>query len=93
MKYSVWVGLVFTFVLYWTNIPITTYYCSPRIGEPWDAVAQTCSKTKIFLLIQGVFSVVLDVYILILPIPMVLKLQMSRKRRLSILGVFGTAVL
>lgn len=50
-------------------------------------------KFTTYTLVQGVLSVVLDVYIFILPIPIVLTLQISLKRRLSILGVFGTAVL
>lgn len=95
MRYSIWLGLLWNTLLYWSGIPIATYYCTPRIGKPWDPVTITnsCVKFTTYTLVQGVLSVVLDVYISILPIPIVLTLQISLKRRLSILGVFGTAVL
>lgn len=47
----------------------------------------------IYSIIQGVLSLVLDLYIFLLPIPVILTLQMSQKKRLWVLGVFGTAVL
>ena len=95
MKYSIWFGLAFDFVLYWINIPFESWYCAPRAGDPWslETVGRTCSDNIMFGLVQGVLAVVLDLYIFILPIPIVLSLQMSTRRRLSVLGVFATAIL
>ena len=95
MRYSICLGLIWNFLLYWSGIPIATYYGTPRIGQPWDAVAatETCANLTTFILVQGVLSVALDIYIFIIPIPMVLKLPISLQQRLSILGIFGTAIL
>ena len=96
MRYSIWFGLTWNFLVYWTMAALATYFCVPRIGESWndiETIAPRCTKDRPVGLIQGVFSVVLDLYIFILPIPIVLRLQMSLKRRLSILGIFGTALL
>lgn len=95
MRYSIWFGLVWNFLLYWSGIPIATYYGTPRIGQPWDVVAatETCANLANYLVIQGVLAVALDLYIFILPIPIVLKLRISLQQRLSILGIFGTAIL
>ena len=95
MRYSIWFGLVWDTLLYWVNIPIATYYGTPRIGQSWEDVAwtETCANLTTFVLVQGVLSVVLDLYIFILPIPIVSKLPISLKQRLSILGVFATAIL
>ena len=95
MRYSIWFGLLWNFLLYSSGIPIATYYFTPRIGQPWTVVAAnvTCSVLSNFVLVQGVLSVVLDLYIFILPIPIVSKLPISLKQRLSILGIFGTAIL
>ena len=95
MRYSIWLGLVFNFLLYWSAIPVATYYGTPRIGQPWDVVTMTETRANLttFVLVQGVLSVVLDLYIFILPIPIVSKLPISMKERLSILGVFATAIL
>ena len=95
MRYSIWLGLVWDFLLYWSSIPIATYYGTPRTGQSWDVVAmtETCANLEIYILIQGVLSVVLDLYIFILPMPIVSKLPISLKQRLSILSVFATAIL
>ena len=95
MKYSIWFGMAFTFVLYWINIPFESWYCAPRAGDPWglETVGKTCADNIMFGLVQGVLSVALDLYIFILPVPIVLNLQMSMKRRISVLGVFATAIL
>ena len=74
-------------------IPIDTYYCTPRNGKEWDFANVHCGETILFGIVQGVLAVVLDFYIFVLPIPIVLKLQMSLKRRLSVIAVFGTAIL
>ena len=94
-KYSIWLGLLCNFLLYSSGIPIVTYYFTPRIGQPWTvvAVSDTCSVLSTFVLVQGVLSVVLDLYIFVLPIPIVSKLPISLKQRLSILAIFGTAIL
>lgn len=82
--------------MHWTGVPLATYFCVPRIGEPWndvETISRNCANDEIYGIVQGVLSVVLDLYIFILPIPIILGLQMPVKRRLSILGVFGTAIL
>lgn len=95
MSHSIWFGLAFNFVLYWINIPFESWNCAPRAGDPWglQTVGKTCANNIMFGLVQGVLSVVLDLYIFFLPIPIVLGLQMSLRSRIAILGVFGTAIL
>ena len=92
MRYGVWFGLAWTFLIYWIGVPLATYFCAPHIGMAWESETK-CRKETIYGVIQGVLSVVLDLYIFFLPIPIVLRLHMSLKRRLSILAVFGTAIL
>ena len=94
MRYGIWSGLAFTFPIYWSGVLIGTLWCTPRAGEKWDIEdLARCEKDTIWGVVQGVLAVVLDLYIFFLPIPVVLSLQMSKKRRFSILGIFGTAIL
>ena len=95
MRYGIWLGQIWNFLLYWGCIPIATYYGTPRIGQSWDDVAltETCANLNTVVLVQGVLSVVLDLYIFVLPIPIVSKLQISLRQRLSILSIFGTGIL
>ena len=95
IRYGVWFGLFWNFCLYWSSIPIETLTSAPRIGQPWnvETINRKYKIATIYSIFQGVFSVALDVYIFLLPIPVILRLQMSLRRRCSILGVFGTAIL
>lgn len=94
-KYGAWFGLLWTSLLYWTGVPIQIYCSVPVIGRGWnfETVDKYYGVIAIYSIVQGVLSVVLDLYIFLLPIPVVLRLQMSQKKRLYILGVFGTAIL
>ena len=95
IRYGVWFGLFWNFCLYWSSIPVETVTSAPRVGQPWN-IETINRKNKIattYSIFQGVFSVALDLYIFLLPIPVLMKLQMSLRRRCSILGVFGTAIL
>ena len=95
IRYRVWFGLFWNFCLYWSSIPIETLTSAPRIGQPWnvETINRKYKIATIYSILQGVFSVALDLYIFLLPIPVILRLQMSLRRRCSILGVFGTAIL
>lgn len=95
MRHCICFGLIWDFLLYWSSIPIATYYGTPRIGQSWDVVrvTETCANLNNFIVVQGVLSVALDLYIFVIPIPMVLKLPIPLQQRLSILGIFGTAIL
>ena len=95
-RYWTYYALAFTFCLYWINIPINAYYCTPSSGMSWrdtNDLGLKCEKQLILGLVQGSLSVALDLFILILPIPVVMTLQMSRKRRAGVLAVFMTGVL
>ena len=95
MRYGIYAGLAWTGLLYWTGIPVATYFCVPRVGNAWDVqtVGVRCANMNLYLMVVAVLAVALDIYILVLPISTILGLHMSLTRRLSVLGVFGTAFL
>ena len=96
IRYWIYFGLAFTFCLYWINIPIDSYYCTPRPGGSWgdlSSIGAKCEKTAILGLVQGSLSIALDLFILILPIPVVMTLQISSKKRVGALAVLMTGVL
>jgi hypothetical protein len=75
---------------FWLAVTIATLLnCRPLkyswIGLSWE---QYCFNYNIFWMITGVMEVVIDISILALPVRMVLQLQLSRKRRFSIMFVF-----
>lgn len=95
MKYAIRFGLLFTFLLYWPGVPLESYYAAPHIGETWEdlLINKRPDHLVYWGAVQGTLSVVLDIYIFILPLPLLSKLQVSRKKRWKLLIIFSTAML
>ena len=96
VRYTIYFGLIFAVCLYWINIPFLAYYCAPAPGKKWDLQdldLSKCGKSRILGVVQGSLNVVLDLFIFILPIPVVMSLQMNARKRVAVLTVFLTGVL
>jgi hypothetical protein len=90
----IYAGMVFAFFLYWTNVTVEPYFCAPHLGQPWDfSVGTRCARLIPWGMVQGVSAVLLDLYIFILPIPIILNLHLPKRKKLSVLLVFMTAAL
>ena len=94
-RYTVYFCLAFAFCLYFVNIPVEIYYCAPSAGKGWtlSEIAPKCPKTLYLAIIQGPLNVLIDLFIFVLPIPVVMGLQMSSKKRIAVLAVFFTGLL
>lgn len=96
IRVGVVIGAVWAFLAYIPNIVVSGYFCAPRIGQPWDIrIGSTCDQpaTKKWLVTSAAMSLVLDIFILVLPIPVVLRLHLNGKRRIGVFLIFFTAVL
>lgn len=66
-------------------------------GHTWDELVVESVGTTIFPLYwgvgQGVVNIVYDVYIFVLPLPVIYRLKLSRKRKAQVFAVFFIAVL
>ncbi|MCJ1360447.1 MAG: hypothetical protein MMC33_010452 [Icmadophila ericetorum] len=72
-----------------TFLLLTGFQCGSHFSALWDGThLQYCTISFPFLYGLVISDLLLDVWVLALPIPQVLKLQTTRRRRLSILGVF-----
>lgn len=95
----IWAGLICTVILYSTFIPFASVYDAPAAGTSWDQLfAQIADLNRAHVILYwslgiGAGSILLDTYIFILPIPILLKLHVSKVKRLQLLAVFGTALL
>lgn len=94
-RYATYFGLAFTFCLCLATVFVIVHYCAPAAGKPWNLIdsAIKCNKATVYGVVQGSLAVVLDLYIFILPIPVVLGLQMSSRKRIAVLAVFLTGIL
>lgn len=91
IRYMIWGAIVFAFCIYGFSIPLTAIYCMPAAGQEWNIeVGSNCSHTMISGMVQGICNVILDIFILALPLRIVSKLNIKRQRKIAILVVFAT---
>ena len=69
--------------------------CTPRRGSSYleSFASPRCSKMIDMSLMVGIFGVISDVYLLIIPIPAVLPLQLPTRQKVGVLTVFLTGLL
>lgn len=93
MKFAIWIGIALTFVTYLPGIPIEAYYQTPSQGQTWETLMISGKPNHAIYwgLVQSSLGIFLDFYMFILPLPIVLRLHMSVKRRIQLALVFSTA--
>ena len=96
-RFRVWVhlGVVWATLVWLASILVATILAIPRKGESFESptVAARLAHQYIWAVVQGVCSMVLDFYLLYLPLPIVWKLQMQRKRKLGFKTIFLTGLM
>ena len=89
------VGIIFT-TLFYTSMTVCLFiFATPRKGETWISHGNTRGEhlDLKFSVPQSAVGLALDIYILILPIIAVSKLQMAIRRKIAIIAVFATGLL
>ncbi len=80
------------FLFYLITTVIVTVLCIPR-ERIWNPlISGHCLNFKTADNASGVFNILSDFLILILPIIPVWKLQMPRKKKIAVTGVFATGI-
>lgn len=94
MRIAIYIGLTFTVVAYWPNLILVPIFSVPYAGETWDDMV---TNPRVFKMTpvgteQGTLAVLLDLYIFILPMPILASLNINTTKRVHLIGVFGTAL-
>ncbi|PHH82715.1 hypothetical protein CDD82_5070 [Ophiocordyceps australis] len=98
-RLAIRIGMGANLVLYTVCIIILIVYGVPHIGQTWDNLVieniniADSSWNLYWGVAQAPASMLLDVYILILPLPIVSSIKMSRRSRAQVFGVFLTGLL
>ena len=92
MRYLIYFGIVFQALFY---LAVTAIYSATEVKctSYLDLSASFCSHQWPLAITQGVVNVVTDLYVLILPLAMVARLQLSPQRRIGIVAIFLTGLL
>ena len=95
VPYSIFGAIIFAIGTQMSLNIIDSIYCTPDIGNPWDirTSLKCAGHARSYTVVQGVANVVLDLFILCLPIPIVWRLQLQLQKKLGIIAVFMTGLL
>ncbi|KAI0015222.1 hypothetical protein F4780DRAFT_764799 [Xylariomycetidae sp. FL0641] len=93
MRIAIYGGLVFTALVYWPNLVLVPVFSVPYAGETWTDLVTSPRVQKMTTVgeEQGILAVVLDLYIFLLPFPVLRSLQVKSAKRLHLLFIFGFA--
>lgn len=82
------------FIFYFVRMFIDIFQCNPR-EKFWNPLITTghCLDGKAASKASGIFNVISDFAILIMPMPILWKLQMSLRKKLSTISVFALGFL
>lgn len=95
LRMAIWGGIALICAAYLPNVAVSSYFCAAHVGEAWGpSVGIRCANKGAlkWLIASATLSVLLDVYILVLPIHQIVNLQMSVRRRLGVCLIFFTAL-
>ncbi|KAL8921811.1 MAG: hypothetical protein Q9208_005568 [Pyrenodesmia sp. 3 TL-2023] len=95
MRHFVIFGIVVTGLLYTANVIVFPVMCSPRSGQSYveASASARCSRSVSFGLFSASFNIASDFYLLLLPIPAVLGLQMPKKKKIGVIAIFATGLM
>lgn len=89
------IGLVATVLGYVPASLLLLYFITPHIGETWAELAASGRARRGFpvSISIGVASVIVDIYIFVLPLPALFKLQLPTSKKIQLIALFGTAMM
>lgn len=91
-RYAIYLGIMVNCLFYIAVTLVFGIDCVRRPGKSWLATASSarCQSTVVINYIQGGFGVVSDIYIFVLPLPVVLGLHMAPRKKLAVFATFLT---
>lgn len=86
----IWIGLGILMCYYIPAFFIKVFFCKP-ISTYWygPEIGGKCIDQQKVVIADSVISVASDLWILILPLPMIWSLHMSKIKKLRVMGVLG----
>ncbi|KAJ0384229.1 hypothetical protein COL922a_008823 [Colletotrichum nupharicola] len=90
-RFSIWIGafLVGSYPIYFM---ITMGFCCNPLSHYWaqfKGTTGTCLDVGHFFFILAITNLITDVILLAIPVPEILKLQMSKDKKIAVCGILG----
>ena len=85
--------MIFIALYYTIAILLTIFECTP-VKKSWEKqIAGTCINLQTFFFANAAFNVITDILVMVLPIPVIAKLQITRKQRIGLGLIFCVGIL
>lgn len=94
-RWLIWGGIAATTIVYTALSIFILSNCVPRKGQTWSYTTYygTCTMAQERnSIVNGVFGLISDLYILAIPLWLVSRLSLPPKRKLGVMGVFLTGL-
>lgn len=91
LRIFIYIGIASMFIVYAGATIVVGIFCFPRAEKTWsEAVSDVeCQTQNLYTdYMIGSFGVISDFYILSLPIVLILRMQMPRKKKVGICALF-----
>ncbi|KAG9235488.1 hypothetical protein BJ875DRAFT_483215 [Amylocarpus encephaloides] len=94
MRICVWVGIAITTTFYVISAIGFVYLCIPKHGNTWQTQALTHDSDleQQYYVPHRAVGVVIDLYLLVLPMKAVMDLQLPRKKKLRVIACIAFAL-
>ncbi|KAF2029697.1 hypothetical protein EK21DRAFT_112740 [Setomelanomma holmii] len=91
MRRACWAGILFFGLVYWSYVPVQAVLMFPHRGETWGLLIAMKRErpTSALNFLMAVANVLSDLYALILPLPAVLPLKLSRQKKTGLFALFS----
>ncbi|KAI0473338.1 hypothetical protein GGR56DRAFT_698381 [Xylariaceae sp. FL0804] len=88
------VGLVVAFLAYFPTSLILCYFDAPHVGQTWNSLLTSALPGRGIAggVTIGAASVLVDIYVFILPLPTIFTLNIAFSKRLQLVALFMTAL-
>jgi hypothetical protein len=89
------VGIVLCIIFYTLGTVFAFATCVPRSGESllMASMSERCHMSMATVFLTSAVNVVSDIYLVLVPIPLVMNLQMPREKKIRICSVFMLGIL
>jgi hypothetical protein len=92
-KWALWFGVCACSIFYIITFFVDMFRCKP-VASAWNpTIKGKCMSYAAFPWATGIFNMISDFYILALPLPPILRMNMALSRRLRIASIFGLGLL
>ena len=92
---AIYCGIFVNGLFYLGSCIVLIVLCIPRRNESWISLSYgtRCYKAEIMGDVQGIFGLLSDIYLFVLPLPVLARLQMSPQKKVGIITVFSTGLM